>query len=499
MEINGDDMTKFLLNINLKTLKDNNIIKNNVNKISKILSEIDEVREKHKYLCLSCIFGAFLGDSMGSCCEFSSPSKNNHIKIFEYKNGIFAPGEVTDDSEMAISAAFAYIDAINEDPSIIQDLLYYYFCIWRCTGPKDIGHATQNALMFWNCQSIQDTEFNYKIVSGYNSDSLANGFLMRISTFIVYYYYSHLNYIETVIQNYFSKENNEITKEIKHLYYDIYIESSKNTQITHPNCENGISSAVFTLMTLAGMVTNDANKVYILFKKISSSDKFFNCHKKNSYEKYTAQNVKEKYIAIIKEVESGKIMPVFSLMGYYIHGFKLSVYFIKKLIGKTINENTYYDIMCEVCDFGGDTDTNCAIVGAMIGPLIGYKKFKKIYFDKFITFIPEKRSQFNSAFMYIYVNYLEENLLKSHENQKNNNIKEKGENNTEKKEENEGKINSNNKQDNIDKKEEKKGGGFLNSLFSIFKSSSSDNKIKKENFKYTAYKKISEFLNKELN
>ena len=60
---------------------------------------------------------------MGSCCEFSLPCDTNHIHIFEYEEGIFRPGEVTDDSEMAMSAAFAYIDILNEDPSIIQDLI----------------------------------------------------------------------------------------------------------------------------------------------------------------------------------------------------------------------------------------------------------------------------------------------------------------------------------------------------------------------------------------
>ena len=454
-------MTKVLLNINLKNLKDPNIIKKNVKKIATILSEIDEKNEKDKYLCLSCIFGAFLGDSMGSICEFSSPSKDNHKGIFAYKNGIFAPGEVTDDSEMAMSAAFAYIDAINEDPSIIQDLLYYYFCLWRCTGPKDMGHATQSALRFWNCQSIQDTEFNYKMVSQYNWDSLANGFLMRISTFIVFYYYTHLDNIEKVIQNYVSKENNEITKELKDLYYDIYHESSKNTEITHPNYENGISSAVFTLMTLTGMVTNDPNKVYNLFLKIVSSKNFFDEHQKNKREIYSARIVQEKYAAIIKEVESDKITPVISMMGYYIHGFKLSVYFVKQLIDIKIDENTYYKIMCDVCDFGGDTDTNCAIVGAMIGPLIGYKNFKKEYFDEFINFIPEERCQFNSAFMYIYVKYLEEKLLKKEGNQEQS------------------------------KKDENTS---IQNPSSSFKGS--DNK--KVNFKYTAYKKILEFLNQEI-
>ena len=75
------------------------------------------------------------------------------------------------------------------------------------------------------------------------------------------------------------------------------------------------------------------------------------------------------------------------------------------------DNDLYYKIMCEVCDKGGDTDTNAAIVGAMIGPLIGYKNFKIELFDKFIRFVPYNRCQFNSAFMYVYISYLEKKLL----------------------------------------------------------------------------------------
>ena len=101
-------------------------------------------------------------------------------------------------------------------------------------------------------------------------------------------------------------------------------------------------------------------------------------------------------------------------MGYYIHGFRLSVFFIHKYpdMAENKDKDLYYKIMCDVCDYGGDTDTNCAIVGAMIGPLIGYKNFKSELFERFIRFIPDRRCQYNSAFMYVYVNYLEEKLNK---------------------------------------------------------------------------------------
>ena len=444
------NMNSVLLNKNQKTIN-LPILKENIEAIYTKLYSLDPIKERHKYLCLSCIFGAFLGDSMGSCCEFSYESPNNHLAIFQYKHGIFSPGEVTDDSEMAMSAAFAYIDILNENPAMIQNILYYYYGLWRCSGPKDIGGATTTALRFWNENyNILNTKFNGNYTRNANWDSLANGFLMRISTFISYYYYTHIQVIYDIIQNFFIHEvtNKDLPDTIINLYLDIYKESYKNVEITHPNYENGISSAVFTLMVLVGMVTQDAKKVYSIFTRISKSKKFIECHKDKTVNHY-AKFVQSKYVQIISEITSNKKISVYSQMGYYLHGFKLSVLFLYKYpdMAQNNNKDLYDKIMCDVCDYGGDTDTNCAIVGAMIGPLIGYKNFKKDLFDKFIRFIPIRRCQYTSAFMYVYIDYLEEKLL-------------------------------NNKQGNT----EIKDNNNINMIY------------KEEKFKYTAYNLIMKFL-----
>ena len=208
-------------------------------------------------------------------------------------------------------------------------------------------------------------------------------------------------------------------------------------------------------------------------------------------------------------------------MGYYIHGFKLSIYYLKKIadMGAAIEDDYYYKLMCEVCDFGGDTDTNCAIVGAMVGPLIGYKNFNNQYFNRFIRFIPEERSQFNSAFMYIYVNCLEEKFLK---NQKEtiNEEQNKNEPNIEKEAKiNEGEIKNPedpNKKEELAEKENKNDmnnkidkiiDNGINSINEIINKENFDLNIKKKEdentdnnkiFKYTAFHLIMKFLNKKI-
>ena len=65
--------------------------------------------------------------------------------------------------------------------------------------------------------------------------------------------------------------------------------------------------------------------------------------------------------------------------------------------------------MNEICDFGGDADTNCAIVGTVLGPLIGYNNFDKKDFDTFLYHINEdkKRILFAASYMYLYIKYLD--------------------------------------------------------------------------------------------
>ena len=426
----SSDYNSYLLSIKLSHY-DENKIRENIDKIAKELNDMDINKDENKYLILSCIYGAFLGDSIGSFCEFKHPSNSNHLLIFNYNEDehIFLPGEVTDDSEMAISLAFAYIDSINEDPSKTQDLIYFYFCIWAHSSPKDMGNATVNALKSWKYNSIEETKFNLEYVKKKNIKSLANGFLMRISPFIAYYYYKNLDNIKNTIEEYFKSgkyNDNELTYEMMNLLQDIYCESSKSTQVTHPNYENAVSSSVFALMTLAGIVMKNASHIYILFKRISSSKKFDDFCNKEKDDNIVKSDIQSKYLEIINDIENNKEIKVNKQIGYYIHAFKLSVYYIYKYPEMGVNEDKdlYYKIMCDICDYGGDTDTNCAIVGTLIGPLIGYKNFKKELFDKFIKYIPKKRSQFNSAFMYIYVNYLEEQFISkkngiNEENQKN--------------------------------------------------------------------------------
>ena len=74
--------------------------------------------------------------------------------------------------------------------------------------------------------------------------------------------------------------------------------------------------------------------------------------------------------------------------------------------------------MNEICNLGGDTDTNCAIVGTVIGPIIGLDNFG--YDLKILLkFIPNDRIQYTNSLIYYYVEFLDKNKEQLNNNEKN--------------------------------------------------------------------------------
>ena len=64
--------------------------------------------------------------------------------------------------------------------------------------------------------------------------------------------------------------------------------------------------------------------------------------------------------------------------------------------------------MNQICDFGGNTDTNAFIVGMVIGPLIGYFNFDN-YFLTITSLNHFQRIEFSPFIMYEFVEFLENN------------------------------------------------------------------------------------------
>ena len=207
---------------------------NNIKLLHKKINSISQKKNFDKYISLSCIFGAFLGDSLGGHCEFMESSQFNHQRI--YTNERFKNGQTTDDSEMALAKAFAIMD-MKDINNLDQNLIFYYYGIWIMSMPLDQGFTTSSALHNFRIQTMPINGTNLfsdeirKKIATQNCNSKANGGLMRISTLIVWYYYKNKNEIKNIL-----KTDNK-TKFLE-LYNNIYLEVKKDFEITHPNKEN---------------------------------------------------------------------------------------------------------------------------------------------------------------------------------------------------------------------------------------------------------------------
>ena len=361
---------------------------------------------------------------MGTYCEDKPLNKLNHERIYNKESNTFLnPGTVTDDSEMAMSFSFAILDS-PEYFSLNQNIIFYYYGIWAYSEPISMGCTTANSLFEFKMEKdniMKRNIFTENIknkVYDINKDMKSNGFLMRLSTFIVWFYYTNKNNLKILFSN-----NNYIQ-----IYIDIKKEIKKDIEITHPNTENVISGTIYTFIGLCSMFLYKASDIIGKVKNLLKNEIFNN---EENYIELTVKNIIETCLEEYQKENFDKYNYFESInhqSGYYIHAFKLVFYylFIFDKLSKDKNiENIYSYIIKEICDFGGDTDTNCCIVGGIIGPMVGFYNFEKKYFDIFIHYYSETRIQYTNAFMYFFVKYLEDakKIDNKEENNKNTVVK----------------------------------------------------------------------------
>lgn len=400
-----------------------NNFKNNKNKIIQYINQIAQNEKSSSYPLLSCIYGAFLGDAIGTYAEFEKPSKELYKRIFQ-SNPPFGdePGQFTDDSEMAMSLAFGIMAGHNKLNLSSSDLYYYYGC-WLYSKPKDFGNTIKEALKHFNlntCLPNQNFFDNFKEnINQSNNGSLSNGFIMRISPFVAWYYARN----ERQIKDSFQKISND-DKKLFELYCDIKKKVEPDTICTHPNQENVSAAACIVLMAIlaiSGMNPNTIIKLLINFYtllpekvkefpllneydvKISKYfiDNFYLFHQDNfDFWNYFAEGENQ----------------VFKKMGWYAHSLRLTIYFLEKIdkYGGQDNKDTYDKIMNDICNIGGDTDTNAAIVGTVIGPIVGLKNMSKL--DTMIKVSPEKRGCYSPFLIFMFILYLEATNREAKEN-----------------------------------------------------------------------------------
>lgn len=283
-----------------------------------------------------CIWGSLIGDALGTRYEFLSEreaivavdgDKENNTVLPMLGGGPFGlkPGQITDDGELTVSL----LKAISSNNGIYDaNKVAESYLRWFKSNPFDIGRTTTQAFQ------IQDSMIRsnlplYNIVLNnsrtHNMNSLSNGCLMRASPLGILAYF-HPN-----------------PKLIHNL-------ATLDCSMTNPNTD--CINAVEIYITVIAMVLMDYNKkqIYDGIMKIANEE-----NKKIIKASWTTRTVTKDH----------KIYTADGInMGYYGIALQNALYHL--FHGTKFREAMEGTIM-----LGGDTDTNCCILGGILGAKYG--------------------------------------------------------------------------------------------------------------------------------
>ena len=400
----------------------------NIKLLSKKILSVKKEVNNDIYMSYSCILGAFMGDALGDDCEFSEYNKENYKNILSPK-GPWPPGEITDDSEMGLCLSYAIMDLPNIKTLDSKYILFYYGS-WIETNPIAAGAATKNALRLFKYdehtkllynKNQEEEENNNQIMKNIketikqiNINTLANGHLMRISTFHVWFYYLNKEEISEIL-----KSNDKL--KFLGLYIKLKQELVKDSCLTHPNEEMPIISSIFSFIVQCALFEYKSKEIIDKMNSLLENDIF---NKEESLEMKVKKFIKDTLEDFKKPGFDRYIYfnNIFEFMGYYVHAIRLSLYYLYDFdnIVPMKGFTKYRTIMNDINNFGGDTDTNSDIVGQLIGPLIGFQNFGTKELKKILNHVSPSRFQYSASMAYFFVDYLEkikkENFVKNDNN-----------------------------------------------------------------------------------
>lgn len=285
------------------------------------------------------IMGVFIGDALGARYEFLE--KNDAMKGIEVDTeegyldilggGPFniLPGQITDDSEMTI----CLLESIAEAHEYNQEMTARKYIKWFDTKPVDIGKTINRAI--FTRKKAENNEDMIKNSREMNKTSMSNGSLMRIAPLGIYGVMITDNELQQlVIEECNLTHPSEIVKEICYLYC-IGIKYLINKKSKEEVYEIMIK---YAKLPRSKIILSDARRhaepVFIINELLT--------------EDYVETDDKQ-------------------FQGYVGIAFQNAVY-------ELMNGKDFETSIKEVISRGGDTDTNAAVTGGLIGAHYGINK-----------------------------------------------------------------------------------------------------------------------------
>lgn len=325
------------------------------------------------------LLGGLIGDAFGGRYEFMPEyrnqlandrlySANNDGVITMFGGGVWnlTPGQITDDSEIALTLAQSILDK----KCFNQEYVAKKYNEWYLSDPFDIGSTTKNSFCRTDLDHMIHASklFNDKSRKDNGTNALSNGCLMRISPLCIW----TAGFIESSIQKIlspFNDSNLSITSMLYHmrlehkqklrllLEYCVDI-MSQDTILTH-NSDEAISFCAFFLMlSVSGILTGRLDEG---FEWIKIMNQFLpDCN--NAY--IITMNATKPDAKLVHAPTEN--------IGDLRIAFQLA---IRKALMCQKNSMTFTEAIISTVNLGGDTDTNACIVGIMCGSVLGAGKF----------------------------------------------------------------------------------------------------------------------------
>ncbi len=294
---------------------------------------------------IGCLMGQAVGDALGTRYEFKSKDKvtleiktdmiNQHLPILGGGPFHVIKGQVTDDTELALGLARTLAHDYTFDVHNVAKA----YATWFTSDPFDIGMTTRSALTLTHPTRLTPRQNYDKMIKNSwqsNQKSLSNGCLMRISPL--------------AIAGVYWPEN-------------VLIESARlDCQLTNPSEVALDAVSVYVTAIRTAILTGDPIQAFESAQNVAQTQTIRQILN-------DAQDTPTPVIVTDKNQDI-KAFPDSRFQGYL--GVALQLAFYELLYSQSFEES-----LVRVISYGGDTDTNGCIVGALLGAVLGEKQIPK--------------------------------------------------------------------------------------------------------------------------
>lgn len=280
---------------------------------------IDDCRHD---LDMGAVLGALIGDAAGATLEFLG-RQPTAVEVEQALGmcggGIWntAPGQVTDDGELTL----ALLQALAGQPRYDVNRAARAYRLWYLSDPFDIGNATGNALEDGDPDSPGLAELIARRASMFNSESKANGSLMRATPLGVW---SARVSVEEAVDA-----------------------ARADARLTHPNpsCQWSTAAYVVAIRHLT-LNADDHRGAFEAARSILPTGEG------------------DEVRGWLEDAEAGQLPPFHPQAGFVKIAFTHAFHHLLRC-------TPHVQGLRETLSGGGDTDTNACIVGGLLGALWG--------------------------------------------------------------------------------------------------------------------------------